>query len=113
MEPFDLVPAPVYNKALNGQLVSKQKVPKYQVEQVATYQIELIEKETVKNFLAKADSLVEKVLSCLRLKLSNWHVFGMEEKLDCFCWFLPNNCIEKMQTFWIFLLLYLTLLADL
>ena len=74
MEQFVLVPASVYNNSnkisLNTQAVTKQKFPKYQVEQNPTYQIDSLKKEINSKLFAKAHSLVDKILSCPRIKLS-------------------------------------------
>ena len=66
MEQFVLVPASVYNKRLIIQLVTKQELPKYH----PTYQTVSLKKETNKKLFAKTDSLVDKILACLRIKLS-------------------------------------------
>ena len=68
MEQFVLVPASVYNKSVS---VTKQELPKYNVEQPPTYQIDSLKKEVNKKLFCKADSLVDKILSCPRIKLSN------------------------------------------
>ena len=69
MEQFVLVPASVYNKS--AQSVTKQKLPKYKAEQPPTNQIDSLEKEINKNLFSKADPLIDKSLSCSRIKLSN------------------------------------------
>ena len=71
MHQFILVPASVYNKSLITQTVTKQELPKYQHSQNPTYQIDSLKKEINKNLFSKADSLVDKILSCPRIKLSN------------------------------------------
>ena len=65
MEQFVLIPASVYNKS--EQSVTKQELPKYKAEQPPTYQIDSL------NLNKKhcADSLIDKVLCCSRIKLSN------------------------------------------
>ena len=68
MEQFVLVPASVYNKIVS---VTKQELPKYKAEQPPTYQIDSPKKEVNKKIFCKADSLVDKILSCPRIKLSN------------------------------------------
>ena len=68
MEQFVLVPASVYNKSVS---VTEQELPKYKAEQPPTYQIDSLEKEVNKKLFCKADSLVDKILSCPRIKLSN------------------------------------------
>ena len=71
MDQFVLVPASVYNKSLITQSVTKQELPQYQPPQNPTYQIDSLKKEINKKLFSKADSLVEKILSCPRIKLSN------------------------------------------
>ena len=71
MEQFVLVPASVYNKSLITQSVTKQELPKYQPLQNPTYQIDSLKKEINKKIFSKADSSVDKILSCPRIKLSN------------------------------------------
>ena len=71
MDQFFLVPASVYNKSLITQSVTKQELPKYQPSQNPTYQIDSFKKEINKKLFSKADSLVDKILSCPRIKLSN------------------------------------------
>ena len=65
MEQFVLVPASVYNKS--AQSVTKQELPKYKTEQPPTYQIESLNLN--KNLCT--DTLIDKILSCPRIKLSN------------------------------------------
>ena len=71
MDQFVPVPASVYNKSLITQSVTKQELPKYQPSQNPTYQIASLKKEINKNLFSKADSLVDKILSSPRIKLSN------------------------------------------
>ena len=70
MDHFVLVPASVYNKSLTTQSVTKQELPKYQPSQNPTCQIDSLKKEINRILFSKADSLVEKILSCSRVKLS-------------------------------------------
>ena len=69
MEQFVLVPASVYNKS--EQSVTKQELPKYKSEQPPTYQIDSLKKEINKKLFSKADPLIDKILSCSLIKLSN------------------------------------------
>ena len=71
MDQFVLVPASVYNKSLNTQSVTKQERAKYQPSQNPTYQIDSLKKEINKKLFSKADSLVDKISSSPRIKLSN------------------------------------------
>ena len=67
MEQFVLVPASVYNKS--AQSVTKQELPKYKAEQPPTYQIDSLNLN--KKLFGKSDTLIDKILSCSRIKLSN------------------------------------------
>ena len=78
MEQFVLVPAPVYNKSLITQSVTKQELPKYQPSQNPTYQIDSLKKEINKKLFSNADSLVDKILSCPCIKLSNSQTFILD-----------------------------------
>ena len=69
MEEFVLVPASVYNKSVTAKSVTKQELPKYKYEQTPTYQIESLNLN--KKSFRKADHLIDKILSCSRIKLSN------------------------------------------
>ena len=71
MEQFVLVPATVYNKTLITQSVTEQEFPKYQTLQNPTYQVDSLEKEINKKLISKADSLIDNILSCPRIKLSS------------------------------------------
>ena len=69
MEQFVLVPASVYNKSVTTQSVTKQELPKYKAEQPPTYQIDSLERDINKKVCT--DNLIDKILSCSRIKLSN------------------------------------------
>ena len=71
MEQFVLVPASVYNKNLITQSVTKQELPKYQPSENPTYQVGSLKKEINKKLFSKANSLVDQILSCPRIKRSN------------------------------------------
>ena len=71
MDQFVLVPASVYNKSLISQSITKQELPKYQPSQNPTYHIDSLKKEIKRKIFSKADSLVDEILSCPRIKLSN------------------------------------------
>ena len=84
MEQFVPISASVNNKSLTSQPLTKQEPPKYQPSQNPTYQYYSREKEINKNFFSKADSLVDKILSCPRIKLSKSQTFildGVETKI--------------------------------
>ena len=70
MQHFVFVLASVYNKkCLNTQTVTNQQLPKHQVEQNPAYQIDSLKKGINKKLFAKANSLIDKILSSL-IKLS-------------------------------------------
>ena len=71
MEQFVLVPASVYNKSVTSQSVTKQDLPKYKAEQPPTYQVDSLKRDIKKKVFGKADNLIDKILSCSRIKLSN------------------------------------------
>ena len=79
MDQFFLVPASAYNKSLISQSATKQKLPKYQPSQNTTYQNDSLKKEINKKLFSKADTLVDKILSGPRIKLSNYQTLI----LDC------------------------------
>ena len=68
MELLVLVPASVYNKSVTTQPVTKQELPKYKAEQPPTYQIDSIKRDIIKKLFGKAESLIDKILSCSRIK---------------------------------------------
>ena len=71
MEQFVLEPISVYNSNIKKPtVVTKKELPSYQSTEKPTYQIESVKKDINKNLFAKADSLVDKVLSSPRIKLS-------------------------------------------
>ena len=74
MEQFVLVPASVYNKS--AQSVTKQELPKYKSEQPPTYQIDSLNLN--KKLFGKSDTLIDKVLSCPRIKLSNSQTINLD-----------------------------------
>ena len=71
MEQFVLVPASVYSKSVTTQSATKQEFPKYKAEQPPTYQIDSLKRDINKKMFGKADPLLDKILSCSRIKLSN------------------------------------------
>ena len=56
---------------MTTQSVTKQEIPKYKAEQPPTYEIDSLKRDINKKFFGKADSLIDKILSCSRIKLSN------------------------------------------
>ena len=79
MEQFVLVPFSVYynNKSLKTKAVTKQGLLMYQVEQNPKKRIDSLKKEKNKKLFAKADSLVDKIFSCPRIKLWNSQTLWM------------------------------------
>ena len=71
MGQFVLVPASVYNKSVTMLSVTKQELPKYKAEQPPTYQIDSPKRDINKKLFGKADTLIDKILSCSRIMLSN------------------------------------------
>ena len=76
MEQFVLVPASVYNKSVKS--VTKQELPKYKTEQLPTYQIDSLKRDNNKKLIGKADTLIDKILSCSRIKLSNSQTYVLD-----------------------------------
>ena len=71
MEQFVLVPASVYNKSVTTQSVTEQELPKSKAEQPPTYQIDSLKRDINKKLFGKADTPIDKILPCSRIKLSN------------------------------------------
>ena len=71
MEQFALVSASVYNKGVRTQSGSKQELPKNEAEQPPTYRIDSLKRDINKKLFRKADTLIVKISSCSRIKLSN------------------------------------------
>ena len=71
MEQFVLVPASVYNKSVTTQPFTKQELPKYKADQPPTYHIDSLKRDINKKLFGKANTLIDKILSCSRIKLSN------------------------------------------
>ena len=69
MEQFVLVQASVYNKSVTTDSFTKQELPKYKAEQPLTYQIDSLKRDINKKVCT--DNLIDKILSCSRIKLSN------------------------------------------
>ena len=61
----------MFNKSVTTQTVIKQELPKYKAEQVPRYQIDSLKRNINRKLYGKADSLVDKISSCSRIKLSN------------------------------------------
>ena len=71
MEQFFLVPPSVYKTSVTTQSVTEQELPKYKAEQPPTYQIGSLKRDINKKLFGKADTLIDKILSCSRIKLPN------------------------------------------
>ena len=71
MEQFVLVPVSVYNKSVTTQSVTKQELLKYKAEQTLSYQTDSLKRDINKGMFDNADSLIDKILSYSRIKLSN------------------------------------------
>ena len=69
MEQSVLVPASVCNKSVTTQSVTKQELPKHKAEQPPMYEIDSLKRDINKKVCT--DNLIDKVLSCSRIKLSN------------------------------------------
>ena len=84
----------MYNKNLITQSVTKQELPKYQPSQNPTYQIDSLKKEINTKFYSKADSLIDKILSRPRIKLSNSQALdldGVETGIS------PSNFAQQLR----------------
>ena len=71
MQQFISGPASVHNECVTTQSVTKQELPKCKAEQPPTNQIDCLKKDINKKLFGKADTLMYKILSCSRIKLSN------------------------------------------
>ena len=71
MEQFCLVPLSVYDKSMTTQSATKQELPKYKPEQPPTYRIDSLKRSINKKLFGKTDTLMDKILSCSRIKVSN------------------------------------------
>ena len=71
MEQFLLVPASVYNESLTAQSVTQPELPKCKTEQPPKYQIVSLNRDINKKVFGEADTLIDKILSRSRTKLSN------------------------------------------
>ena len=56
---------------MTTQTVTKQELPKYKAELPPTYQIDSLKRDINKKLFGKGDALIDKILSCSRIKLSN------------------------------------------
>ena len=81
MEQLVLVPASVYNKSVTTQSVTKQEPPYFKAEQPPSYQIDSLKRDINKKLFGNADSLIDKILPCSRIKFSNSQTKFLE--LEC------------------------------
>ena len=61
----------MYNKSVTAQSLTKQELPKYKAEQPSTYQIDSLKRDINKKLFGRAVTLIDKILSCSRIKISN------------------------------------------
>ena len=66
----------MYNKSVTTTSVTKQELPKYKTEQPPTYQIDSLKLN--KKLFGKADALIDKILSCSRIKLSSSQIIILD-----------------------------------
>ena len=78
MEQFVLVPASVYNNSVTTQSVTKQELSNYKAKQPHTYQIDSLKRDIYKKLFGKADTLLDKPLSCSRIKPSISQTISLE-----------------------------------
>ena len=58
-------------QSVTTQSVTKQEFPNYKAEQPPTYQIDSTKRDINKNLFGKTETLIDKILSCSRIKPSN------------------------------------------
>ena len=110
-EHFVLVPISVYNSnIIKPTVVTKKELPIYQSEKKFTYQIESVKNDMNKNFFAKADSLVDKVLSSPHIKLSSYNFLILDGRdtgvsLTDFAQTLKRKNAEVPDVFLLYLML--------
>ena len=63
---------------MTTQSVTKQELPKYAAEQLPMYQIDSLRRDINKKLFGKADILIDKTLSCSRVKLSNSQTLNLD-----------------------------------
>ena len=68
----------MYNKSVTTRTVTKQELPKYKAEQPPTYQIDSLKRDINKILLGEADPLIDKILYCSRIKLSNSQTINLD-----------------------------------
>ena len=110
MEQFVFFPASLYNKnkSLKTQAATKQELSNFQADQNLTHQTDSLKREINKELFSKSDSLVDKTLSCPRIKLSNSKLYPGWCRSWKFLLDFPQQLRRKTQTLQTFFLLYLT-----
>ena len=78
MEQFVPVPASVYNKSVTTQPDTEQELPKYKTEQPPTYENDSLKRDVDKKLFGKADTLIDKLLSCSSIKLSKSQTINLD-----------------------------------
>ena len=61
----------MYNKSLTTQYNTRRELPTYKAERPPTYQIDSLKRDINKKVFGKSDPLIDKILSCSRIKLSD------------------------------------------
>ena len=79
MEQFVLVPASVYNKSVTTQSGAEQEFSKYKAGQPPTYQNDSLNRDINKKLIGKVDTLIDKILSCSRIKLSDSQTIFLDD----------------------------------
>ena len=70
MKQFVLVPVCVYITKLTFLLILKQEPPEYQAQQNPSNHIKLPEREVIRKLFDIADLLVDRFISCPRIRLA-------------------------------------------
>ena len=85
---------------MTTQSVTKQELPMYKAEQPPTYPIDSLKRDIDKKLFGKAETLIDKILSCSRTKLSISQTMFLDG-VDTGVLIIDflNICVEKTQTF--------------
>ena len=62
---------------MTTQSVTGQEIPMYKAEQPPTYQIDSLNRDNNKKLFGKADTLIDKISSCPRIKPSNFQTISL------------------------------------
>ena len=68
----------MYNKSVTTQSTTKHELPKYKAEQPPTYQITSLKRDINKELFGKADTPIDKISSCSRIKHSNSQTLNLD-----------------------------------